>query len=252
MGARKAQARISHAFAKYDTSGRLSCSLCGLSLKHENLWSSHLISKGHRVSVQRYEREQQAAQAGGKRKRDGEEGGAGAKRVKEVEEDEEDEEDEGGLPADFFSDPSSAPKPASPSPEPEVAPTADDEPLASTSAPPPPTADDEPEFDAEWAAFEATLNVPPPPTAASSTAAATIFAAPVLYEFGAPKVAEEGEEEEEPEEEEGETEEEKRERLDREEREEIMERITEEEREQQEADEKVEVSMKRAAGRQES
>lgn len=228
IGARKAQSRITHPFAKYDASSRLSCSLCGLSLKHENLWSSHLISKGHRVSVQRYEKEQ-VAQAGGKRKREEEEGGA-TKRVKE------DEEDEGGLPADFFSDPKDAPKPASSSPMPE---DADDGPLASTSSNPSPA--EEPEYDAEWAAFEATLNVPPPPAAGLSTAAATIFAAPVLYEFGAPKVAEEGEEEVE-EEEEGETEEEKRERLEREEREEIMERIREEEREQMEADEKVEVS----------
>ena len=68
--------------------------------------------------------------------------------------------------------------------------------------------------------------------------------AQVMYEFGAPKVAEEGEDEAAAEEEEevGETEDEKRERLEREEREEIMERIHEEEREQMEADDKVNAS----------
>lgn len=104
----------------------------------------------------------------------------------------------------------------------------------------------EAEDDPEWAAFEASLAAGSAVEAsAPSTAQATIFAAPVEYEFGAPKVDEEGvdgaaagDDDEEPEE----TEEERIARQELEEREEIMARIVEEEREQIEADEKVAVS----------
>jgi zinc finger protein 830 len=191
--------------------------------------------QGHRVNVQRWEKEQaaiveKAVGSGGKRKRDDEDD-AGAKRPRE--------EEEGALPADFFADPSMAPsKPESVELE-EEAPA----PIEAEQA-------DGTVDDPEWAAFEASLSAgptAPPPTA--STANATIFAAPVMYEFGAPKVAEEGEEEEEGEgEEDEETEEEKAARKEREEREEIMERIDEEEREQMEADEKVAVSCSSCAG----
>lgn len=45
MQAKKATNRLTHPLARYDTRGKLSCSLCALALKHDNLWSSHLISK---------------------------------------------------------------------------------------------------------------------------------------------------------------------------------------------------------------
>jgi zinc finger protein 830 len=218
LSTRKSQAQLTHPYAKY-TSSRLSCSLCSLPLKHENLWSSHLVSKGHRVNVEavkRREEKERVVELEGRGKR--------AREEEDVEAEEEGEE-EGGLPNDFFADPSMAPPPASPSPEP---------------------VEEEEEVDPEWAAFEASLAPPPPPPTASSTAAATIFSAPVVYEFGAPKVTEEGDEVEPVEEEdavEEETEEEVRERKEREEREEMVERMEEEEREQMEADEKVTVSL---------
>lgn len=111
----------------------------------------------------------------------------------------------------------------------------------------------EEEEDPEWAEFEKYLasgsNAGPAQDsgASRSTASATIKAAPVKFEFGAPVVEEDGEgvgaggDDEPEEEEEQETEEERIEREMREEREEMMARLEEEEREQREADEKVTV-----------
>lgn len=255
MSQRKAQAQLSHPFAKYDTASRLSCSLCGLAIKHENLFAAHLTSKQHRVNKAKWDKEQAVV---GKRKRDEEEGGraGGGKRARDDGDDEEDEGAPGGLPADFFADPSQAPLPTAGDEDENATSTsnmtseATADPIASTSSVAPATATDvdSDAFDAEWASFEATLAAP----ASASTAQATIFAAPVLYEFGAPKVQEEGEEDADEEGqgdagEEEETEAEKRARIDREEREEIMERITEEEREQMEADEKVAVRRRRVS-----
>lgn len=96
--------------------------------------------------------------------------------------------------------------------------------------------------------FLSTLSAEPSTTTGANSASATISAAPVKFEFGAPKIRAEGEENEEgegdEEEEQGETEEERKEREEREEREEMMARLEEEEREQREADEKVTVSLR--------
>lgn len=220
---KRTSAQISHQYARYNKSN-LSCSLCGLQLK-EVQWSSHLISKAHRNNVIRDTKLQEEAQERGRGKR------------KHEQDEQEDVGDSAGkksksnLPADFFADPSQAPAPRSPSPELQ--------PEGETPA-------EEEELDDEWRAFEASLGLSgdsPPPPNPISTAAATFKAAPVLYEFGAPKVIEEGEEEGGELEGEEETEEERRERLDLEEREEIMERIREEERVQAEADEKVNVCL---------
>lgn len=149
------------------------------------------------------------------------------------------------LPSDFFANANDRPPPAA----------ADDDDDDGDDEVPAPAAAAEigTEDDPEWAAFEASLSAGPPPqqVAAPSTASATIFAAPVEYEFGAPKIAEEGgegeggagrEENDGEEGQEEETEEEKMARLEQEEREEIMGRILQEEREQIEMDEKVAVS----------
>ncbi|KAK4700111.1 hypothetical protein P7C70_g6139, partial [Phenoliferia sp. Uapishka_3] len=261
MSAKRTQARLTHPYAKY-SGNRLSCSLCGASTSglKEVQWSSHILSKGHRVNVRKVEAEAaKEAERAGKRAREeedaGEAGGAGKRAREESDNGQEEQSASSALPDDFFADPSMAPPPRIEEDE-----DMEQEPTTAEAAPP--------EEDDEWAAFEATLaNAPPPPTVAPS-AGATIFSAPVrplfsaacgahgvikangaelrqvMYEFGAPKVAEEGEEEAvEEEEEDGETEEEKAERLEREEREEIMDRIQEEEREQMEADEKVNVSL---------
>ncbi|GAA5963343.1 hypothetical protein JCM21900_002045 [Sporobolomyces salmonicolor] len=243
MKARKASARLQHPHARYSPAGQLSCALCGLPLKADSLWGSHLVSKQHRVNVQRWEAEQAAAAAtgsSGKRKRDDVDSDSGAEEAGKRPRDEQDGHDAGGLPADFFADPSQAPAPRAASSEP-------------TGQPP---GQGQAEDDPDWAAFEAYLaSAPAPSLPASSvagappsrsTATATISAAPVAYEFGAPKVAQAGEEGEgEEEEEQGETEEERVEREMREEREEMMARLEEEEREQKEADEKVTVLKRR-------
>lgn len=121
------------------------------------------------------------------------------------------------------------------------------------------TADDDP----EWAEFEKYLASGPSNESgpSRSTATATIKAAPVKFEFGAPVVEEEGGQGNanggatggggggaDEDEEEEETEEAKLEREMREEREEMMARLEEEEREQREADEKVSVSRRRRPG----
>ncbi|GAA5877780.1 hypothetical protein JCM1840_005042 [Sporobolomyces johnsonii] len=247
MKARKASSRLEHPHARYSPAGQLSCALCHIPLKADSLWGSHLVSKQHRVNVQQWEA-QQAAQAAttttGKRKRDDSDSAPDDDDAAKRPRDDQDAHDARGLPADFFADPSQAPPPrAAASPEPTG-----EQPGA------PGQTDDDP----DWAEFEAYLASAPAPSLPSSsvpgappsrsTATATISAAPVAYEFGAPKVAQAGEEgdgEGEEEEEQGETEEERIEREMREEREEMMARLEEEEREQKEADEKVTVLKRR-------
>lgn len=252
LSSKRASARLTHPFARYNPSGALSCTICHLPIKHENLWSAHLLSKGHRVNVVKAEKESEknALTSAVKRKReeDGLNKGVGKKVKEDVVEEELDEEEEssGGLPADFFSDVTQRPTTASSSPEPESSTNVSatrTEPIASTSTVPSSTTTEPSAADLEWAAFEASLAADDAAATSISTFGSTIFAEPVMYEFGAPKVLEEGEEPEgEEEEEEGETEEEKAAREETEEKEAIMERIEEEEREQLEADEKVSVS----------
>lgn len=260
MAAKKAQHRITAPHAKYSNSGQLSCTLCGLAIKHESLWGAHVQSKAHRVNVQKLEAEQRQAAAeaersSAKRRRedgpgDDEEGGEGdaSKRAR-------DGDEVGRLPSGFFADPSQAPPPA-PSTSSSAA-GAGTNGSSTSVANQGRDAAQEGEEDPEWAEFEKYLasgNAGPAQDnngATRSTASATIKAAPVKFEFGAPVVEEDGEggaggEDDEPdEEEEQETEEERTEREMREEREEMMARLEEEEREQREADEKVTALKKR-------
>ncbi|GAA5957512.1 hypothetical protein JCM8115_001342 [Rhodotorula mucilaginosa] len=259
MAAKKAQHRITAPHAKYSNSGQLSCSLCGLAIKHESLWGAHVQSKAHRVNVQKLEAEQRQAAAeaersSAKRRRedgpgDDEEGAGGdaSKRAR-------DGDEVGRLPSGFFADPSQAPPPA-PSTSSSAAGASTHE--STSAAMQGRDAAQEEEEDPEWAEFEKYLasgsNAGPAQDsgASRSTASATIKAAPVKFEFGAPVVEEDGEgvgaggDDEPEEEEEQETEEERIEREMREEREEMMARLEEEEREQREADEKVTALKKR-------
>ncbi|KAH9820145.1 hypothetical protein DFH28DRAFT_705996 [Melampsora americana] len=53
MKDRQLAKRIQHQYARYDTIGKLTCTLCnGLVVKTEALWPSHLTSKQHRLSLQ--------------------------------------------------------------------------------------------------------------------------------------------------------------------------------------------------------
>ncbi|GAA5993892.1 hypothetical protein JCM5350_000111 [Sporobolomyces pararoseus] len=229
MKAKKESSRISHPHAKYSSSGQLSCSLCGSQLKSEAIWGSHLVSKQHRVNVQKVERQQQqlaeqkaAAQAvsssTGKRKSrsPSPSSPSSSKRPRSG------DSPPSNLPSDFYTS---------------------QEPVPSTSTAVPVQPALEEEEDPSIDEFLSTLSAEPSTTTGANSASATISAAPVKFEFGAPKIRAEGEENEEgegdEEEEQGETEEERKEREEREEREEMMARLEEEEREQREADEKV-------------
>ncbi|GAA5982769.1 hypothetical protein JCM11641_007782 [Rhodosporidiobolus odoratus] len=237
--AKKASARLDAPHARYSHSGQLSCALCGLNLKHESLWGSHIISKTHRLNLQKYDAEQAAA-AEKKRKRDeeeyqGEDGAANP--VKRARPDNSSTSDPhaappssaaNSLPAGFFADASQAPVETSTTTETTARPGDEDDP--------------------DLADFLDSLAVGPDSTGAParSTVTATISAGPVKYEFGAPKEDEDGgngnaEEEEAPQE----TQDERVEREMREEREDMLARLEEEEREQKEADEKVTVLKRR-------
>ncbi|GAA5926684.1 C2H2-type zinc finger protein [Sporobolomyces koalae] len=216
MKAKKQSARLTHPHARYSSAGQLSCSLCGIQLKSEALWGSHLVSKQHRVAAQAAERQQQQQQTHKRKSR------------------------------------SPSPGPNSKRPRADAGPSLD---TASPSITSPPQADRAsegrtpsapvavPEEDPSIDEFLPTLSNDTP--ASSSTAQATISAAPIKFEFGAPKVRTHGEEGDEDVEGEAndvepeETEDERRDRLEQEEREEMMARLEEEEREQKEADEKV-------------
>ncbi|QUC21043.1 uncharacterized protein UV8b_05284 [Ustilaginoidea virens] len=48
----RAARRIEHPFAAYSDAGKLLCTLCRQYLKTESLWDTHLLSQGHRQSLQ--------------------------------------------------------------------------------------------------------------------------------------------------------------------------------------------------------
>lgn len=236
LSSRSLSSRLTHPNAKYDSSARLSCSLCATPIKHENLWSSHLVSKGHRSKAAAAAKEEEK-RASKRVKVDAETAAPSA-----TEEQDEEDTSASALPDDFYEDKSQQPARA-------VAQNEDVEMSAPTTVEPvvAPVVDDE---DDEWASFEASLapaaSFPTPASNSTNGAkqvSATMRAAPVLYEFGAPAVLQEGEQAVEAEDEaEEETEEEKRERESREEREEMMERMDKEVRDQEEVDMRVVVS----------
>ncbi|KAK4051599.1 hypothetical protein OIV83_002739 [Microbotryomycetes sp. JL201] len=260
--AKQASARLTHPNARYDARGQLSCNICHVQIKSAALFGPHLQSKAsaHRSNVQKQQQQQQQQDAEGARvsgqKRKLDETGSDVdgqahdssdeNATKRKRDDSQEQQDtqageaassvtKGGLPSDFFADPSQAPVAQEQSDD-------EDDEVDGGAHDGHSTAEGD---DPEWAAFEAALREGPtrpndgPLTTAPS---ATISAAPVEYEFGAPKVEGEDDEQapaddEEPETEE--TEEERLARIDREEKEEIMQRIEEEELEQKMADEKV-------------
>lgn len=107
----------------YTTKG-LSCSLCSIPIKHEQLWSAHLTSKGHRAAVQQAVIQKQQEES---RKRALEPSPEPAEESNKKPRTENDD-----LPEGFFDDPNQAPQ-------------------ASTSAVEPVVEEEE---DEEWAAFE--------------------------------------------------------------------------------------------------
>ncbi|KAK4056419.1 hypothetical protein OIO90_002562 [Microbotryomycetes sp. JL221] len=274
-------ARLTHSLARYDTRGNLSCSVCHVQIKTAALFGPHLQSKAHRSNVQKQQQQQQrqasSLTAAGVHKRprpDNDEhepvdddvtlNGNDNKRIRsqhqpsQSQHDDDDDDGDGedddaaratgsrstALPDDFFADPTQAPTMLQQDDDEDDKDDRDDRTGTGNGA----AADED---DPEWAEFEASLrqdgtsSIGPAVTQPS----ATISAAPVEYEFGAPKIegvdddAEQRDQEDddvEPEE----TEEERLARLDREEKEEIMQRIEQEELEQKLADDKV-VALKK-------
>ncbi|EGG07796.1 uncharacterized protein MELLADRAFT_85439 [Melampsora larici-populina 98AG31] len=234
MKERQLAKRIQHEYAKYDTIGKLTCTLCnGLAVKTEALWPSHLTSKQHRLSLQNQKSSLQVNSASSAKRKsevptsdqDVSENTEGStsnslretKRTRfddtlpEEEAEEVDETPTSNLPSGFFDDESQRPPPRSKSPD-----ETDPDPI---------------QEDPEWAAFEASLATKEEPEDQSSVfTKASIFVEPVPYnENGIPEnehqvnntdLSEQVKEEEEVEEEEDPIE-----KKIREEKEEIMERI---------------------------
>ncbi|MBW0524811.1 hypothetical protein O181_064526 [Austropuccinia psidii MF-1] len=241
MKDRQLAKRIQHQFAKYDSLGRLTCTIClGVVVKSEALWPSHLTSKPHRLNLQRHqsntnnhlETNPQASSLS-KRKPDDpleHHTDADSPQGKKVRfkapsptdgnpETPPSETVQSGLPSDFFDDPSQAPD---------------------LSKKEDPSAEEDP----EWEAFQAVLNTSSDDTSANLFAQASQIAEPVFYplnpdsEETSPHNIEIANEIEHGKEEE-EVEEDPIEKKIKEEKEEIMYRIQNEEREQLEADERV-------------
>ncbi|KAI7966099.1 hypothetical protein MJO29_001847 [Puccinia striiformis f. sp. tritici] len=238
MKDRQLAKRIQHQFAKYDSTGRLTCTICnGLTVKSEALWPSHLSSKPHRLNHQSYQNSMNSNRTTvtTKRKTDEmsgiDEPMSQDKKVRfdgpSTSDGDEEEEHNGqrnetqpksssSLPAGFFDDASQAPINI----DQQVEEVGDEE-------------------DPEWSAFKAALQEPQnQDNSANLFAQASLVAEPILYESGKPsgdniqdlqqeEIVEE-EEEEDP-----------IEKKIREEKEEIMDRIQNEEREQLEADQRV-------------
>jgi len=250
MKDRQLAKRIQHQFAKYDSAGRLTCTLCNcLTVKSEALWPSHLSSKPHRLNYQNYQNKAVEAQAdqkhgsstppASKRKPDELSPDNNGLQGKKVRFDDASEHGstprpslstKSSLPADFFDDASQAPTHDQPLEEDDEQQQQDDE-------------DDDP----EWSAFKAALEEPAPEdTSANLFARASMIAEPVLYESVnnpagiLPSQEDPGMAEDDgPPQQEEEEEEDPIEKKIREEKEEIMDRIQNEEREQLEADQRV-------------
>ncbi|KAB5588115.1 hypothetical protein CTheo_8443 [Ceratobasidium theobromae] len=239
--AAESEKRINHPLALYNAAGQLRCGACGTAVK-PHAWEGHVISKAHRTQVARLRAEEEKEQAK-KRK--------AAENI-EVDEDEDDAEGKrrrtaepesaplvqsqpaGGLPVDFFSDPSQAPV--------SLGIDDDDEDQDQVMASEP--ANNPSSIDEEFAAFaKAVLQPTLKPNTTDVYEAATVSAEPELVSnvpdgFPASVLGAENADGE-PNEQVEETEEEKRRRLQEEERELIMDRLRDEEMAQEEADERV-------------
>lgn len=263
LRAKRQEAKVTHPYAAYSSTGQLRCTVCGTPVKQASMWEGHLGSKSHRVAVMKM-REQEE-----KERRRAEEATAATTKRKAAEEDDGDtdedmhvdakkrrlsdeENDEqpptvktkaqaaNGFPADFFSNPSQAPVLSGVDEE-------EDEAADSIQAQAPGPAKEKTQIDLEWEQFQATVLK----KAVSEEQAddelqaafqrATVIAEPELVPeaaAGFPPSVVDGEGAAEAEQGED-LEEDKQRRKEQDERELIMDRLIEEERAQEEADERV-------------
>jgi zinc finger protein 830 len=85
LKAKRQEARITHPFASYSSTGQLRCKLCNTLVKHTSAWQGHLGSKLHRNNVAEFKEQQSKAVQEAVREEDHE----------EEEEEGEEEEEEG-------------------------------------------------------------------------------------------------------------------------------------------------------------
>ncbi|KAJ3516550.1 hypothetical protein NLJ89_g1060 [Agrocybe chaxingu] len=62
LKSKRQEARISHPYATYTTSGQLKCSICASIVKHASAWEGHLGSKAHRTNILRLREEERRRQ----------------------------------------------------------------------------------------------------------------------------------------------------------------------------------------------
>lgn len=53
LRAKRQDAKITHPYASYNTTGQLRCIVCGFGVKHASAWEGHIGSKVHRINVAR-------------------------------------------------------------------------------------------------------------------------------------------------------------------------------------------------------
>ena len=255
LKAKRQEARISHPYAAYSSSGQLRCIPCGTPVKQASMWEGHIGSKAHRTAVVKMRAREEAEAAAAREEEE-------LRKRKQSEEMDEDDGEEArsskksrvdedvpmetsttrtpkGFPAGFFSDPSRA----------LVLDDDDDDNEGETQSNAQTTTQPKTQLDLEYEQFQATvvsadaMDEEKEEDRKEAYARATVFAEPELLTNGReglptpvgaedaePDIAEPAKEE---------TEEEKRKRLELEERELIMDRLIEEERAQEEADSRV-------------
>lgn len=245
LKARRQEARITHPYAAYSSSGQLRCSICGLAIKHASAWEGHLGSKGHRTAVVRAREEQRRKDEAAAELEEQQRESTPLGKRKSPEPDADEDEDmepeakrakpNAGFPADFFSDPG------------RVLPELDDEMDEEEGAggeengAPPSTSQPAGGLDDEWTRFQ--REVINAPDSLETYQNATIMAEPEMapeVPEGFPQPSGTEMEVEKPLDEE-----ELRRRKEQDERELIMDRLLEEERAQEEADMKVTVMKSR-------
>lgn len=252
LKAKRQEARINHPYAIYSANGQLRCSVCGLAVKQASMWEGHLGSKSHRVNVtkareakalrvQKEEEERRKIEDSKRKAEADDEPVAKRRRLSDDEDDDEEPKLNGtkkqAFPADFFSDPSRAPRITNSDDEDE---DEDNEEVAPSAQANVPKTDVDLEYERFQAALANTNGEDEEEEKLDAYNRATVAAEPeILHNTmdGIPQQTE-GELIDEllPK---GETEEEKQKRIEREERELIMDRLLEEERAQEEADSRV-------------
>ncbi|KAH9481535.1 putative nicotinate phosphoribosyltransferase [Psilocybe cubensis] len=254
LKAKRQEARITHPYAAYNSSGQLKCTVCSTTIKHASAWEGHLGSKAHRTNIIRLREEEKRQQQAReqeqlphreeshspeptrKRKPDDDESqssnGSVEKKRKVEEPSKPPQASSSSFPQDFFSDPSRGPVPLSYSDD-------EDEEEEPASDKPAPAAAPASGVDEEYERFQRELlssAVDPTEAYSRATIAAEPVLAPTQIQGFPPTTVDQA-----PEEPPQLTEEEIRQKREQEERELIMDKLLAEERAQEDADTRVQL-----------